>query len=218
MKPPLLLLALMAACVFIIGAACNLTSPVNPTTLPPANQVATTASTSAPSPTVPPPPPPTPVRSKLHWGNYTCLPENCISDKFLEDFKVIGGVPPLEWFSSQISVRVDQAGNVVSGGAFFWIGTNIKAGEVCTDGEYQFAEESSTGSYNEADNILTVKMTGEERYGPFVAGSICPGFPLVGQTTREFIFAVKDDRTLVLCKPGETGVACLANPMAILTQ
>ena len=218
MKPPLLLLALMAACVFIIGAACNLTSPVSPSTPPPANQVATTAPTPAPSPTVPPPPPPTPVKSPLHWGTYRSPIDTNISDQFLEDFKVIGGVPPLEWANGWVSVVVDQAGTVTSGGAFFWIFTNPKGGDVCTSGEYQFSVDSATGTYNIADNTLTVEMTGEERYGPLGGGSRCADSFLVGQTTREFIFAVKDDRTLVLCKPGETGVACLANPMAILDQ
>jgi len=207
---------LIGLCVIFVIAGCNLFSTVKPADTSPSTQAVSVNNTAAPLPDTPLPPP-TIARSKLHWGKYWCM-DNCISDKFLEDYQVIGGVPPLHWANGQISVMVSQDGSITTGGAFFWILTNPDGGEACTSGEYQFAEETTTGSYDEMGNILTVEMTGEERYAPLGGGANCAGSSIVQQGNKQFIFAVDDQGNLVLCKAGETGQACLNNPMAVLKQ
>ncbi len=190
--------------------------PVGPAEAAPATQAVMLTNTEAPQPTTPPPPPPA-AKSKLHWGTYMCL-NQCIAEEFLEDYPVVGGVPPLRWLDSQMTVRVSQDGSITSGGAFFWILTNPDGGEACTSGEYQFAEETTTGSYDEAANILSVEITGEERYSALGGGEDCAGADIVQQATKQFILAVDGQGSLVLCKAGETGQACLDHPMAVLKQ
>jgi hypothetical protein len=212
------------AFILLISLACNLTSSANPMAATQIEQPAATVETSIPlspiSPSSPtgtnPPAAPPAVKSPLRWGKYSCM-NDCISEEFLEGFKVIGGVPPLRWLYNQISVSVDREGKVTAGGAGFTIETNWKAGESCTHGEYQFYQSSSTGSYDVASNILTLEMTGDESFGLGGYGVHCAVSSLSGQTTKTFTFAVNTDGNLVLCKSGETGAACLANPMALLT-
>ncbi len=235
MKPRPLHHVLFAVLVFVLIAACSLTraapsapASAQPTATPPAAGAVNTQAVvpTAVPPTLAPdatllPPPPAAVKSPLHWGKYSCPLVNCISDKFLDTYKVIGGVPPLEWFGDDtinISVRVDQAGTVTAATAFFWIITNHADMEACSRGEYQFSDISATGSYNIAENKLTLEMLGDESYTSLNGGSRCAGSDMTVQTTREFIFAVNADGNLVLCQPGETGDACLANPMAVLSQ
>jgi hypothetical protein len=230
MSPRTLHHALIAVVFFLVIAACNLTRTAQPSVPNQADQPAAVQATLANQPaTADPaieptntvPAPPAPVKSPLHWGKYTCPLINCISDKYLDDFKVIGGVPPLEWFGNDginISVTVDQAGNVTAATALLWIFSNPADMEACTRGEYEFSDISATGSYNIAENKLTLEMLGDESYDPWNGGSRCAGSMMAGQTTKEFIFAVNADGNLVLCKPGETGDACLANPMAVLSQ
>jgi hypothetical protein len=235
MKPRPYQYALIAILVFVLIAACNLTrsvpsapTPAQPSaTQPAAGAVNTQAvvpssvpATLAPTNTLLPSPPAA-VKSPLHWGKYSCPLVNCISDKFLDTYKVIGGVPPLEWFGDDtinISVRVDEAGTVTAATAFFWIITNHADMEACTRGEYQFSDISASGSYNIAENKLTLEMLGDELYTSWNGGVHCAGSDLAGTATKEFIFAVNADGNLVLCQPGETGNACLANPMAVLSQ
>ncbi len=217
---PLYIVSIIAF-ILLISLACNLTSSANPVAATQIEQPAVAVETSippaptSPSGTNPSAAPPT-VKSPLRWGKYWCMNE-CISEEFLEGFKVIGGVPPLRWLYNQISVSVDREGKVTAGGAGFTIETNFGGGEACTHGEYQFYQSSSTGSYDITSNILTLEMTGDESYGPGGGGVHCAGTSLSGQTTKTFIFAVNADGNLVLCKSGETGAACLANPMALLT-
>ncbi len=201
-------------CAIFVIAGCNLFTRGKPANTSPSTQAVKVDPTKVSLPDTPQPPP-SPVKSKLHWGKYTCITD-CISDQFLEDYQVIGGVPPLKWWESSMTITVSQDGSISNGSAFFWIGTDSNESKACTRGEYKFSEETTTGSYDESANLLSVDMTGEESFAPLSGGPDCSGASLVQQATKHFTFAVDEEGHLLLCKPEETGEACLNNPMALL--
>jgi hypothetical protein len=214
MKLPRMKYWIAILCIIFFSLGCNLSTSVKYADNLPATPQVKVDNTAVPLPDTPLPPP-MPTKSRLHWGTYLCV-DNCISDKFLESYPVIGGVPPLTWAQTSMSVSVNQDGTITTGFAFFWIFTNSDGGEVCTNGEYQFDGKITSGSYNSVDNILSVEMTGDETYGSDVGGEHCMGADLEQQGTHQFVFAVDGDGNLVLCNSGETGEACLQNPIAIL--
>ena len=158
---------------------------------------------------------PTVTKTIPYPGKYSC--SDCISDQYLEDFKLLGGFIPLEWVGSgwtYLSVTVDQAGNVTEANTYLSISTSL---EGCSDGIYNFDATSATGKYDPATKLLVVDMTGDESHSSLEGGTFCAKYDLNGTTTIRFVFMANAQGSLVLCKPGETGDACLNNPMAILT-
>ncbi len=201
-------------CIIFLSLGCSLSSSVKPADTSPGTADVKVDNTAVPLPDTPLPPP-MPTKSRLHWGTYLCIAD-CISEKFLDNYPVIGGVPPLSWAQTTMTITVNQDGTITKGAAFLWIFTNSDDKQACTNGEYQFDGKVTTGSYNEAENIFSVEMTGAESYVSDVGGEHCAGADLEQQGTHQFIFAVDADGHLVLCKSGETGDACLQNPMATL--
>jgi hypothetical protein len=159
----------------------------------------------------------TPTKShKISWGRYWCF--DCMSDSLIKDLDVMGGVPPISFVHDVISVTLDKDGNVTTGSAHFSIGTNIGSNsENCGTGDFEFDTDNGTGFYDIENHRISMDYTGERSYSPMGNTEKCGNRVSGGTITLHYIFMVQEKPpALILCLPGETGDACLSNPMAIL--
>jgi hypothetical protein len=163
-----------------------------------------------------PPLPQVPTKKKLFVGQYRCGIENCISEKFIENYPVLNGLPPFEVDSSFITLMFDENGKVTDGVYTLRISTFPGGGESCMNGYDEFTSQSQTGTYDPDTNTLVVDFYGEETYRSYMAGHDCYLLDTTIKTTKQLVFMLDDQKQLILCKTGETGETCLKNPMAIL--
>jgi hypothetical protein len=207
-------------------SGCNLLKVINPNEEVKSDQGNTVNLTPSPQEQSPsetvlstasaPPLQQAPAKNKLFVGQYRCGIENCISEKFIEDYPVLNGLPPFEVDSSFITLMFDENGKVTDGVYTLRISTFPEGGESCMNGYDEFTSQSQTGTYNPDTNTLVVDFYGEETYRSYMAGHDCYLLDTTIKTTKQLIFMLNDHKHLVLCKTGETGETCLKNPMAIL--
>lgn len=228
MKPRLFTFGLIFIIAIIVTAGCNFpiyldsikqsqpeASSIKATeqevTIVPALEENQTKTVAAPETQV------TPIKShKIRGGRYWCF--DCISDALLKDFKVMGGVPPISFVHNVISVTIDEDGKVTTGSAHFNISTNIGSNsENCGTGDYEFDTDNGIGFYDIENHQITMDYTGEQSYAPMGNTQKCGSRVSGGTITLHYVFTVQENPpALYLCMPGETGDACLNNPMAIL--
>jgi hypothetical protein len=189
------------------------TTPTPTSSAPPSTQPQATQA----KPAVTPSPQVNPTLSQFGIGYYSC--SDCISDKFLDNFKIVVGVPPLEFWTSILRIRLNRAGNIVEPFIFSLdIISNPNGGEDCTHGHYSFSKESVSGVYDRDKNLLVVEVAGDVTYASWQAGKSCYLVETKQKATKKFTLMVNPQDQLILCKEGEIGDMCLNNPMAVLKK
>jgi hypothetical protein len=189
------------------AASDQVLSTISPAVTPANTQIIFT-------PTLPPATPPPHIK-KLPMGTYRNIGE--IADPFLDNFTVIGGTPPLAWFSGVVSLKVEEDGTISEGHVYFHIFTNYTANDQpCNKGEYIFESEHGSGTYDPQQNIITMIYSGTASFDPENVPDHC-GDTITTDTEITLYLMHGEGNEYLLCKNGEQGDACLHSPMARLT-